>query len=216
MNTFKKTVVAAALVTAGVSAQAEVSGSVAIASSYLWRGFDLSAGSAVVSGSLDYGHESGIYAGIWGSSGDDTYGTEYDLYAGWGGNLTEDFSVDIGYVDYNYPSCPGGPDNCDFEEVILGLAYGPVSFTFVEPTTTGNESNYYALGYDIADFSLAIGHWTNDVAGGVDQDGTHVDVTYNMGDLAFTFSKALSAGDADDFFGNDEAQFVVSYSIPLE
>lgn len=211
MNTFKKTIVAAALVTAGTAAQAEVSGSVAIASSYLWRGFDLSAGSAVVSGSLDYGHESGIYAGIWGSSGDDSYGTEYDLYAGWGGNLTEDFSVDIGYVDYNYPSCPGGPENCDFEEVILGLAYGPVGFTFVEPTTSGATYNYYALSGDIGDFSLAYGYWDDNGT-----DGSHIDVTYNMGDLAFTFSKALSAGDADDFYASDEAQFVVSYSIPLE
>ena len=224
MNTFKKTIVAAALATAGVSAQAEVSGSVAIASSYLWRGSDLSAGSAVVSGSLDYAHESGIYAGIWGSSGDDSYGTEYDLYAGWGGNLTEEFSLDIGYVDYNYPNCgPGGTTfeandgACDFEEVILGLAYGPVGFTFVEPTSTGKEYNYYALSYDISDFNFTVGHWDDD---GSDDDGssdgTHIDVTYAMGDLAFTFSKALDAGGAGDYFANDEAQFVVSYSIPIE
>ena len=207
MHTFKKTLVAAALVSAGAAAQAEVSGSAAIASSYLWRGFDLSAGSAVVSGSLDYAHESGIYAGIWGSSGDDSYGTEYDLYVGWGGNLTEDFSVDIGYVDYNYPSCPGGPDNCDFEEVIVGLAYGPVGFTFVEPTTDGAEYNYYALSYDVADFSFAYGMWDNDGA-----DGDHLDVTYSMGDLAFTLSRAF-----DDGIGyNEETQFVVSYSIPLD
>lgn len=207
MHTFKKTLVAAALVSAGAAAQAEVSGSAAIASSYLWRGFDLSGGSAVVSGSLDYADESGIYAGIWGSSGDDSYGTEYDLYLGWGGNLTEDFSLDIGYVDYNYPS-PGNEGATDFEEVILGLAYGPVSFTFVEPTTDGLEYNYYAIGYEYEDFSFTYGMWDDDGA-----DGGHIDVTYSMGDLAFTLSQVVD----DEFYdGYDETQFVVSYSIPLD
>ena len=54
MKTFNKTLIAAALLTTGAAAQADVSGSIGIASSYLFRGFDLSDGSAAVSGSLDY------------------------------------------------------------------------------------------------------------------------------------------------------------------
>lgn len=210
MQTFKKTLLASSLLMVGAAAQAEVSGSVGIASSYLWRGFDLSGSSAVVSGSLDYAHESGIYAGIWGSSGDDTYGTEYDLYLGWGGDVTEDFSVDIGYVDYNYPTCENLVGDCGFEEVIVGAAYGPVSFTVVEPTTSGADYNYFAAGVDISDFNITIGGWSGD-----DYDGQHIDLTYSIGDLAFTFSKA--DGDSyDASLTGDEVQFVVSYSIPLE
>lgn len=207
MHAFKKTLVAAALVSAGAAAQAEVSGSVAIATSYLWRGYDLGYGSGVVSGSLDYAHESGVYAGIWGSSGDDAYGTEYDLYAGWGGEIVDGFSVDLGYVDYNYPDTLGA---ADFEEVILGLGYGPVSFTFVEPTTNGADYNYYSLGAELGDFSVAYGLWQDFGASGA--DGSHVDVTYGMGDLAFTLSQSF-----DDGAGlSEEVQFVVSYSIPLD
>lgn len=198
MKTFNKTLIAAALVTTGAAAQAEVSGGAAIASSYLWRGFDLSAGSAVVSGSLDYSSEVGIYAGIWGSSGDDTYGTEYDLYVGYAGEAG-DFSYDIGYVDYNYPSCPGGPENCDFEEYYASVGFGAFGVTAYD----GDGYTYVAAGYDFADFNLTYGQWST--------DGSHLDLTYSMGDLAFTFSQAF-----DDAVYSEEAQFVVSYSIPMD
>ncbi|MEQ8530752.1 MAG: TorF family putative porin [Imperialibacter sp.] len=206
MHTFKKTLVAAALISAGAAAQAEVSGSIAIASSYLWRGQDLSPGSgtAVVSGSVDYAHDSGIYAGVWGSSGDDNYGMEYDLYAGWGGEVFDGFSVDLGYVAYIYPEDTSGSD---FEEAILGLSYGAFGFTFVEPTTTGATYNYYALSAGFGDFSFAYGMWEDSGA-----DYSHFDATYSMGDLAFTASIIN-----DDGFGvREEPQFVVSYSIPLD
>lgn len=207
MHTFKKTLVAATLLSAGAAAQAEVSGSVAIASGYLWRGYDLGYGSAVVSGSLDYASEAGLYAGIWGSSGDDSYGTEYDLYVGWGGEVFEGFSVDLGYVDYNYPDTLG---STDFEEVILGLSFGSFGFTFVEPTTDGADYNYYALSGGFGDFSVTYGMWDDFGAPGA--DGSHLDLTYAMGDLAFT----LSQSDDDGAGLSEEVQFVVSYSIPLD
>lgn len=205
MSTFKKSLIAAALVTTGAAAQAEVSGSAAIASSYLWRGFDLGYGSAVVSGSLDYGHESGFYAGIWGSSGDDSYGSEYDLYFGWGGNVTDDVTVDISYVDYNYPNTLGATD---FEEVMLGVGFGAFSLTFVEPTTSGADYNYFAGSADFGDFNVTIGGWSGDA------DGTHIDLTYALGDLAFTLSQA--SGDSYDIGSEDpDTLFMVSYSLPI-
>ena len=219
MHTIKKTLVAAALVSAGAAAQAEVSGSVGIASSYLWRGFDLGGGSGVVSGSLDYSSETGVYAGIWGSSGDDSYGTEYDLYLGWGGEVFEGFSVDVGYVDYNYPDCAAGNtptniadpstiDTCDFEEIVVGFGFGAFGFTYVEPTTSGADYNYYALSGGFGDFSATYGMWDS----GAGADGSHLDLTYGMGDLAFTLSQTF-----DDGAGlSEEVQFVVSYSIPLD
>lgn len=195
MKTLNKTLIAAALLTTGAAAQAEVSGGAAIASSYLWRGFDLSAGSAVVSGSLDYSSEIGIYAGIWGSSGDDTFGTEYDLYIGYAGEAG-DISYDIGYVDYNYPTVSGAGD---FEEIYASLGYGAFGLTVYD----GDGYTYLAAGYDFADFNLTYGQWST--------DGSHIDLTYSMGDLAFTFSQAF-----DDAVYNEETQFVVSYSIPME
>lgn len=202
MNTFKKTLVAAALMSAGAAAQAEVSGSVAIASGYLWRGFDLGYGSAVVSGSVDYASEAGIYAGIWGSSGDDSYGTEYDLYAGWGGTLGE-VGVDIAYVDYNYPSAGGA---FDFEEIILGLSIGAFGFTYADNVDT--DDAYYSVSAGAGDFSFAYGYF--DFESG--DSGSHIDATYTIGNAGFTLSQSF-----DDGAGySEELQFVVSYELAVE
>lgn len=206
MKTLTKSLIAAALLTTGIAAQAEVSGGAAIASSYLWRGFDLSAGSAAVSGSLDYSNESGIYAGIWGSSGDDYAGTEYDLYAGFAGEAG-DIGYDIGYVTYNYPSCDLDGDgvvvasDCNFEEIYAGLSYG--AFGITAYNNEDADYSYIALGYEVGDYSFTYGDWST--------GGSHLDATYSMGDLAFTISQSF-----DDAVYSEETQFVVSYSIPLD
>ena len=49
-------------------ASAEVSANVAVSNMYLWRGVNLSPDGGVVSGGLDYAHDSGFYAGVWTSS----------------------------------------------------------------------------------------------------------------------------------------------------
>jgi uncharacterized protein (TIGR02001 family) len=200
MKTLTKSLIATALLTTGIAAQAEVSGGAAIASSYLWRGFDLSAGSAAVSGSLDYSHESGLYAGIWGSSGDDTAGTEYDLYGGFGGEVG-DIGYDIGYVNYKYPNSV----TAEFEEIYVGLSYGDFGITVYDNDDA--DYTYVALSADLGDFNITYGDWST--------DGSHIDLTYGTGDLAFTLSQASGA----DYAGSsakEETQFVVSYSIPLD
>ena len=210
MKIFNKTLIAAALLTTGAAAQAEVSGSVGIASAYLWRGFDLGAGSAAFSGSLDYA-EGPFYAGIWGSSGDDSSGTEYDLYAGLTGEVGG-VGLDLAYVSYNYPDCTTngflGTTGCDFEEVILGASFGMFGLTYADNT---DDDSYYVAGtLDIEDFSFTVGYFEADAAGS--PSGMHYDATYSMGDLAFTLSQS-----SDDGVGySEEMQFVVSYSFPLD
>src|SRR5690606_29917851 len=87
----------------GVQAvQAEVSASAAVANNYIFRGVLMGAGSAAVSGSLDYAAESGLYAGVWGTSGDGT-SDEYNLYVGFGGE-SGDFSYDVNVLGYVYPT----------------------------------------------------------------------------------------------------------------
>ena len=46
-------------------AQAETSASMAFSNMYLWRGTNLSPSGSVISGSLDYSNDSGVYAGVW-------------------------------------------------------------------------------------------------------------------------------------------------------
>ncbi len=200
MNTFNKTLIAAALATSAGVAQAEVAANVGIASAYLWRGFDLGNGSAVVSGGLDYA-EGPFYAGVWASSGDDSYGTEYDLYAGLAGEI-EGFSYDLGYVSYNYPDeLVAG---ADFEEFYIGIGFGDFSLTAYD--NDDGDYTYYAFGYGFGDFSFTYGLWD------ATTDGSHIDATYSMGDFGFTLSQVID----DDAYANDELKMMVSYSVPLD
>ncbi len=73
-------------------AQAEITGNASVVSDYNWRGITQTAGDPAIQGGIDYAHESGFYAGAWGSNVD--FGDccdenlETDLYFGWSGGET--------------------------------------------------------------------------------------------------------------------------------
>ena len=76
-------VAAGATVMGAGAANAEVSGSVAFVSDYVFRGISQSDGGPAVQGSLDWTNDM-FYAGVWGSSIDLGVGEsmEFDLYVG--------------------------------------------------------------------------------------------------------------------------------------
>lgn len=219
-------------------AQAEISASVGIASTYLWRGYELGSGIPVVSGDLSYSN-SGFYAGMWTSSGDGSAGTEYDLYLGYGGSAGN-FSYDFFVVSYVYPTGPysetdGMPG--DFMEVVGTLGFGPVSFTMhqnVAGDTGGyaftTDYRYFALGLELNDFSFALGMHDegfepdgeivlpidDDTPLPVTFDAIHFDATYAYNEnLSFTLSTILSSDASDYGLDDPKPTFVVSYSLPL-
>ena len=210
---------AAALMTAAaLPAAAEVSGSATVASNYLWRGFDLGSGTPAASADIVASSESGLYAGLWLSSGDTTAGTEYDVFAGYGGEVG-DFSYDINLTSYVYPtgafSSTDGSIG-DFMEVIVSLGYGPISFSYYDNIAgdTGGyaaseDYRYITLGADAGQWSFMIGDHDFGSGGG---DATHLDITYNYNDnLGFTLSTWL------DFTGTEpEPTFVASYTIQID
>ncbi len=228
---FTKKLIAGVVATATVAtasfaptANAEVSASLGIANTYLWRGFELGSGTPVVSGSLDYS-AGGFYAGVWGSSGDTAAGTEYDLYLGYGGEVG-DFFYDVSLITYVYPTgayseTDGLPG--DFAEAIISLGYGPVSLTYhdnIAGDTGGYAFNtdysYLALGAEFGQFSVTLGQHFEDapVEDSVTGDATHLDLSYAYNDnLAFTVSALVNA---DDGYDKPEPTFVVSYSVPIE
>lgn len=200
-------------------AQAEVSASVSVASTYLWRGFDL--GGAAVSGDLVASSETGLYAGLWVSSGDFAAGQEYDLFAGYGSSFGE-FNFDVSVISYNYPTgvfggAGSGTDGSpgDFMEAIVSLGYGPVTFKYYD-NIAGDTGGYAASeDYTYMSLSAAAGAFTF-LVGSHDEgaaNATHVDVSYGYNDnLSFTFS-AIADSDAAD---EPDPMFVVSYSLPIE
>ncbi len=106
-------------------AAAEVSANVGVVSNYFFRGVTQTSDSAAVQGGLDYSHESGFYAGTWGSTVDfgPSDGTSYeiDLYAGYGGSIG-DLGYDVGYVYYAYP---------DAEDADFGELYGSLTYSYL-------------------------------------------------------------------------------------
>ena len=204
---------AIALTTGAICAtpvMAETSASVAIASTYLWRGYDLGSGTPAISGDISYS-EAGFYVGAWASSGDTSAGTEYDLYAGWGGEFSG-VTVDFMLINYLYPTGAGYTDGetdfGEFSEAILTLGAGPVSFSYYDNIAGGSGYEYYTLGAEFGKFSATIGMHDN-VTG---DDPTHLDISYAYSDnLSFTASQFIS-----DETNDDDLKFVVSYSLPLD
>lgn len=225
-NLLTSAVAASVLTTAAFAplAQAEVSASVGIASTYLWRGADLGSGTPAVSGDINYS-VSGFTAGIWGSSGDTAAGSEYDLYLGYGGSVG-DFSYDFTLYNYVYPTGNGYDDDGEtdmFEwvDAAVTVGFGPVSFSAFIPVGKENSSGdymYYTLGGSVDKFSLTIGLHADDPdlvvgcpEGETECSPVHVNVDYAYNDnLTFTLSQFVA-----DEPVNDDMKFIVSYSLPI-
>ncbi len=231
-----KMLTALGLLAVAGAANAEVSGSMGIASSYLWRGYDLGKGTPAISADL-HASAKGFYGGIWGSSGDsanhdnntpsdptDDYinGTEYDLYAGYAG-AAGPVTYDVSYWTYSYPTIKLRPGN--LSELVTSVGVGPVSAfllynindtgTNVKGDATNGDYQYYGLKAKVSDFSFVLGHHNKANTGGTAQNLTHADVSYAYNaNLSFTVSVPV---DVKSGTGDKPADptFVASYSVPF-
>jgi uncharacterized protein (TIGR02001 family) len=127
-----------------------LAGTATLVSDYRFRGISLSGEDPAAQGSLELGHDSGFYAGVWGSSLEDTalYGeAELDLYAGWRREVASGTTVDLGFTYYWYPDGTGASDVFE-PKVAVTQALGPVSATVgaawaPEQASVGGEDNLY-------------------------------------------------------------------------
>ncbi|MGB0466346.1 MAG: TorF family putative porin [Pontibacterium sp.] len=190
MKPMAKAIIAAGLMTASVAATAGVSANIGAMTDYWFRGLDQSgsAGGASMMGGLDYEHESGVYVGTWLATlpGD----LEYDLYAGYNGEV-EGLGYSVGLTGYYYDEA-----EFDYEEINLGLSYGPVSVGYnigVNDDGAGNEVDYT--------FASITGEYEGAYATygfyGEDVDGDYIEVGYGTTYEGMDFGVAA-------IFGNDE------------
>lgn len=224
-SAFKKSLIAAAVAGASFSmpmtAAAEISATLDIASQYIFRGIVEEQGSAAVSGSIDYEHDSGLYAGFW--TGSLPSGIETNYYAGFASDVG-DFSYDVGLLHYRFP--PASQDGADafLSEVYLEVGYmgfGAGAFIGVDKAGTSrsngddNKDNYFTLSYGYEQFGILVGYADMDAD---DSNYSHLDLTYEvLPGLTFMASQILDADDnalsrADEPL-NKGTQFVVSYSF---
>jgi uncharacterized protein (TIGR02001 family) len=178
-------------------AQAELTGNIAVANMYLWRGLDISPDGGQVSGGLDYAHESGFYAGVWTSS--ELQGTETDLYLGFAKEFSG-FNVDVSYWDYLYPENLSDTGEFvdltknDITEFVIGLSYAPVSFNaYIEGEN--QDYIYYTLSAEYEQFSATYGIWQFDADGA--NNYSHLTLSYAPVD-DFTFSVSFAFNDTSN------------------
>jgi uncharacterized protein (TIGR02001 family) len=153
-----------------------VSGSVALASDYRFRGVSQTNKEMTVQGGVTVSHDSGFYVGTWAAnlSGWGTFGganMELDLIGGYKADLGG-ATLDVGVTWYMYP---GGADKTDFAEPYIKLS-----------GTAGPATLLAGVAY--APKQEALGRWYNsgaDAAAGVyNNTSARDDNLYLWGDAA--------------------------------
>lgn len=222
-------------------AHAEMSGNIGVYSKYVLRGMTTPASEsdeAVLQGGFDYAHDSGFYAGYWGSSlgysdgGADDPATafENDFYAGYAGEAGA-VNYSLGLVYYNYM----GIEDADAPEIVASVGYGPVTLGvnyLVDDVLWGNEGDMYwtvNYGTDLpADFSLdaTLGYYIYEDEGefipaGVTDDDAfrHLNLTlaHPIGDSGadMSLTYVLGGDDRTGFGQEDTVVLGVSYGFDI-
>lgn len=169
-----------------------VSGSATLASDYRFRGLSQTDKQPAVQAGLTVSHDSGLYAGLWGSSIDDYVAggsdQEIDLIAGYKRNFGG-LTLDVGGIYYYYPGAekvtPGY--DSDFLELYGSLAH-----------TLGPATAKLAIAYAPKSSALSLGQGKEDnlymnfgLSGSIPNSG----VSLSAG-IGRTFTKSfLSGGD---------------------
>lgn len=218
----------ASVLTSGVAA-AELSGNAAIYSNYIWRGVTQTADQAAGQGGIDWGHDSGLYAGTWVSNvdfssipdGEYGKGYEMDVYAGFAGEAGG-LGYDLGVITYQYPITP----EFNFTEAYVSgtMSVVTVGLAYTVDAASGNDGGVFDSGdmyvngsVDFtagkSDVSLFAGSYmfTNDGEPGVG-DVDYVHYGASIGKDGFTF--AVEKNDIEDSLGN--VRFVASYGVDFE
>ncbi len=184
---------ATALLAGATAAQAapEISGNVALTSDYKFRGISQTNEDIAIQGGFDISWDNGIYVGTWGSSVDfdgDEYGTlELDYYVGWAADLSDNLSVDVGYLYYDYPGDDSDAEG-DYQEVYASLGFfgATVGVNYSDDYYAETGEFYYVYG----DYSLPVG------------ENVSIDLHIGYNDFE----------DNEGFFADDEDSYI-DYSV---
>jgi len=143
----------ALLALAAAPGWAQVSGQIALASDYRFRGVSLSDGPALEA-SLSYDHSTGLYAGAFASNVDvPKSGVGVQAYGGYARRWGDAKSWDVGIVGYLYPSSQSG-NRYDFAEVFAGVTLERVGLRLYTSTDYYGSGNPSAYAEGSAGFAL--------------------------------------------------------------
>lgn len=147
-----------------------------VVSDYRYRGISQSRLKPALQGGLDYAAPGGFYVGAWASTikwikdaGGDAQ-AEVDLYGGYKAEIAQGLTLDVGLLQYYYPSNKLNP-SANTLEVYGALSFGPVTAKYSHSTTNlfgfadSKGSGYFDVtaSFDLGDgltLTPHIGHQT--------------------------------------------------------
>lgn len=216
---------AAALLAVAGAANADTSVTAAWVSEYDWRGIPQAGGHDAFQLSGTYSHDSGFYAGVWGSSL--ISNVEIDVFAGYAADIGDTgLGYDLGVNYYTYTQSGG---DLNFGELYAGLSYGMFSgkVWWSNDFSATDESAFYVEGnatVPLADsgFNLLahVGYSTGDgIEAYYGADDSYVDwsagIGYDVGNFS-TFVKYVDGSDvAPGAAGNPASRVVFGISTTL-
>lgn len=207
--TLSATAVLATILTPSAFADTEFSANVSLVSNYVFRGYSYSDEKMATQGGFDLEDDSGVYAGIWGTSSVDPNG-EVDVYAGYAFDISDDVYIDVGVVRYHYPG-GDGVSSSGTTEYHIGMGWQDFTLTYhndVHLDTDYFEANYSVGLTDTIGLDLHIGHVSDDD----DFDAVDYGITVNFAmndNYSFFVSFANVDDDSEDshFFAGLTASF---------
>lgn len=178
-------------------------GKVAVYSEYEYRGISQSSEKPALQLNLDYAHRSGLYVGTflstikWLKDTADVNGfstnanVEWDIYGGYKFEVVKDWTLDVGYLRYEYPGSGAFHPKPNTDEVYAGVSYGPATLkysysfndTFGVPDSKGSDYIELSVNQPIVDKVTL-----NAVLGHQRYKGTQIHEFHN-GDLSYTVWK---------------------------
>ncbi len=205
-----------------------ISGSVTIATDYVFRGVSQTLGSPALQASVDLQFDNGFYAYTWGSNVDfypadepgDGAHSEINIAAGYAAQLGDRWSVDVSLVQYLFPSTHSDIDY-DYNELISTFCLDDRLCSTLGYSNsvdgTDTESWFSELGYEFAlphdvVFEVAYGYYDLSNAYGSGYGYASADVTRYIAAAQVTLSYYDTFGGADKIFFEQaiDSRFVVS------
>jgi uncharacterized protein (TIGR02001 family) len=119
-------------------------GKAALYSEYEYRGISQTSEKPAAQLNLDYAHKSGLYVGTFLSNikwlkdlaktSVPPFSTkaniEWDIYAGYKFEVVKDWTLDVGYLRYEYPRSSEFTPKPNTDEVYVGASYGPATLKY--------------------------------------------------------------------------------------
>jgi uncharacterized protein (TIGR02001 family) len=210
----------------------EISTNVAISTDYIYRGGSQTREQPAISGGFDYGHASGVYAGVWASNVDfgNSANIEIDYYGGIAGELSNGIGWDVGGLYYQYPGVKSSDDvggDFDFFEVYGNLEYTfsnvqlqPTIGTFIaySPDYFGEVGDSYYVAIDLG-FSLPYGiglafqygnqMFDDNATAGQDYQHYSVGISKEISTFTIDASWYGDIDDTDSFWGDGPSEAIV-------